>query len=78
MANLVQIQSVTINGDAVDVTGTVDGVQVGVRVWLSVVNAQPNLAAKKTYCRQRLRDTYLASFGTDQSGTFADSTPVST
>jgi hypothetical protein len=54
MARSVVIQSASVQGDTVTVTGTVDGSPVTVTVWLSYLNTLATNGAKVNYVAQQL------------------------
>lgn len=49
------LQDGLLNGDEVRVTGTVDGVEVSVRVWKSHLDTLSTLAAKRAYVAAQLK-----------------------
>lgn len=49
MAHTFVIQSVAHIGDALTVTGTVDGIQTTAQGWFSALTAAPNVAAAQSY-----------------------------
>ena len=57
-------------GDAVTVTGTVDGVPAQVQVWKSHLNTLSTKAARVTYVAQQLKAA--ADAATGQAGTAED------
>lgn len=65
----ITIDKATINGDSVEIEGTVDTIAVVIRVWLSHLNTLANKAAKRSYVAQELkRNAPIAPITLDLSG----------
>jgi hypothetical protein len=60
MANTIDNLQATVIGDAVTITGTVNGKTYTVNAWLSHINSLANKAAKRTYVAGLLNAAYNA------------------
>lgn len=69
MTHVVIDEPAEVLGDAVTVTGTVDGVSVTVTVWKSHLDTLPDKAAMVQYCAERLKEAATLPTEMDVKGT---------